>query len=374
MDTVELAEQLIKTETETPIENEEKFKTITRLLEEHGIEYNIHEFEGVKSLTATVGSGNPHICFNGHMDVVPAGDNWKKTGAYEPKEIDGKLYGRGSSDMKGGLAAKIVAFLRLHESDNFNGKLTLMVPGDEEQGGRRGTEQLLQENDNYDYTLIAEPTDMKLQVGFRGKCHLDVILKGESCHASRPHLAENVLEKKLQEAIEALSNLEWEEDDTDIPETTSVVTQVETYNPQNSVPEKVRIGMDIRFDTAQNRETIKRKVEQAMPDHLEYEVVIDHVKPCVMVEDKDFTSAVDEATEEVVGKKPVHTTEGGSSDGAHFSRHDIPSLEIGPIQEPIHAPDEYCHIEDLQNLEEIFYRTAVKLSRKENKVLREEKV
>lgn len=361
MDTLELTKKLVEIETETPIKETEKFGPITEILDKEGIEYDFYSYEDVKTLIATIGDGEPHICLNGHMDVVPAGDSWTKTEPYQPKEIDGKLYGRGTSDMKGGLAASINAFLRLFRNQDFSGKVTLMVPGDEEQGGPRGSERYLEERNDFDYALIAEPTDMQLQIGFRGKCHLEVVLKGESTHASRPHLAENVLEQNMLRAIEHLKKLEWEED-SKLPDTTSVITQINTENPRNSLPGKVKLGMDIRTNTVTNTESIKQKISETIPEDIEYEVIINHVKPHVMVEDEEFLEKIDEAVEEVTGEKPDHTVEGGSSDGAHFSRHNIPSIEIGPEQEPIHGPDEYATIEYLEHVEEIFYRTAMKLT------------
>ena len=361
MDTLELTKKLVETETETPIKETGKFSAITEILDREQIEYEFFSYEDIKTLIATTGEGEPHICLNGHMDVVPAGDGWTKTEPYQAKEINGKLYGRGTSDMKGGLAASINAFLRLNENEEFSGKVTLMIPGDEEQGGPRGSERYLEERNDFDYALIAEPTDMQLQVGFRGKGHLEIILNGESTHASRPHLAENVLEENMLRAIEHLKNLEWEEDDK-LPNTTSAITQTNTENPRNSIPGKVTLGMDIRTNTVTDTEDIKKKIREKLPEDIEYKIIINHVKPHVMVEDQKFLEKIDEATEEVTGEKPDHTVEGGSSDGAHFSRHNIPSLEIGPEQEPIHGPDEYATIEHLEQIEEIFYRTAMKLA------------
>jgi succinyl-diaminopimelate desuccinylase len=357
----ELTRELIRVETVSPVEDGEKFRVIKKFLSERGLEYEIKTSEGVKSLVARRGQGRPHICLCGHLDVVPVDKGWEKTDPYTPKVEDGKLYGRGASDMKSGLAAQMRIFHELGESEDFEGSLTLMVPGDEELGGWNGATSLLEEYSDYDLALIAEPTDMKIQKGFRGKIHLNVYLKGEGTHASRPHLVENVLED-LPATIEELSSLKWPDDSTDLPETTSVITKIESGNPQNSIPSRVRIGMDIRNDTATDYSEAERRIIEALPSGLDFEVQLDHRKPEVMVEDREILEALIEAYEDVKDRSPVITTEGGSSDGAHFSTHGVPSVEIGPQQGPIHGPDEYCELEDVRDMKEIMKDACMRLS------------
>lgn len=357
----ELTKKLIRVETESPVKDEEKFRVIQKFLSERGLDYEIITNDGVKNLVARKAEGRPHICLCGHLDVVPVEKEWEKTDPYTPKVEEGKLYGRGASDMKSGLAAQMKIFHELGESKDFDGSLTLMIPGDEELGGRKGAASLLEEYSGYDLALIAEPTDMKIQKGFRGKIHLNIYLEGEGTHASRPHLVENVLED-LPTAIEELSSLKWPEDSTDLPETTSVVTKIESGNPQNSIPSKVRIGMDIRNDTATDYSEAERRITQALPPEMDFEIELDHRKPEVMVEDRDILEAMIDAFEEVRGQIPEVTTEGGSSDGAHFSRHEVPSIEIGPQQGPIHGPDEYCELEDIIDMKKTMKKACMRLS------------
>ncbi len=362
MKTEKLAERLIEVETESPVTDADKFEPVHSFLSGHGFEYEMHSHGGVKSLTAGHGSGHPSICLCGHYDVVPAEEDWSVTGPFTPLRREGRLYGRGASDMKGGLAAQMLAFVDLAENEDFQGRVTLMVTGDEELGGPEGAASLLEQSSEYEVALIAEPTDMKVQTGFRGKIHLDLMLRGSGGHASRPEEAENPVDA-LPGVIEALQSIEWGKDSTPLPPTTSAVTQLETANPQNSIPSEIRIGMDVRNDTSHGFESVKEKMEQEMPD-VDYSVELDHQKPPVMVEDEELIGSLENAFRSVRGRNPALTTEGGSSDGAHFSRHGVPSLEIGPQQGSIHGPDEYCRIEDIRDLRRILEETCLNLSRR----------
>lgn len=362
LDTVELAELLISHDTTTPVTDPDIFDDIKRVLVDEGISADIHVNGDVYSLTATVGDGGTRICLNGHVDVVPPGNGWTVTDPFEPEVQDGKLYGRGAADMKGGLAAQIAAFIDLHHDSSFQGEVTLMIVGDEEIGGFDGTEELVPEFPQFDYTIVGEPTDMDIQVGVRGIYWVNVFVNGESAHASRPHIADNAV-TDLPEVLDALNDMEltYEEDDI-LPDPTAPVTVVETEGPQNSLPDRVRIGLDVRYVPGQTEDDIRQDISRALEGiDVEYEISVSDMGTAFSMDDERFKQIATDAVAEVTGRTPKHITNGGSSDGRFFAADGTPFIELGPNQKPGHQTDEWCRVEHLKQLRESYYKIVKRL-------------
>ncbi len=363
MDTVELAQMLMEHDTTTPVKDPAIFNDIAEILANHGIDTTIHCNDEVYSLTATTGDGDTRICFNGHVDVVPPGSGWTVTDPFDPVVRDGKLFGRGAADMKSGLAAQIAAFIDLHHDPMFEGEVTLMVVGDEELGGFDGTERLVPEFPQFDYAIVGEPTDMDIQVGVRGIYWVNVFVDGESAHASRPHLVDNAVED-LPAVINALNDMEltYKADEL-LPEPTAPVTVVETEGPQNSLPGRVRIGMDVRYVPGQTEDTVRQDINRALDGlDIDYEITISDVGAAFSLEDEEFKEIVTETVAEVTGRTPKHITNGGSSDGRFFAAEGTPFIELGPEQAPGHQTDEWCRIEHLRELREAYWKIARRLA------------
>lgn len=363
MNTIELAKQLISYDTTSPVIEEDVFDFLKGVLEVHGVDVEIHTNNEVKSLTATTGDTGTRVCFNGHVDVVPANNGWSVTDPFEPKVVDGKLYGRGAADMKGGLAAQIMAFLDLHDDPEFTDAVTLMVVGDEEIGGYDGTKVLLNDVPQFDYAIVGEPTDCNIQVGVRGIYWVDVFLHGDSVHASRPNLVDSVLED-LPHVLNALNNMELTYDEDDIlPAPTAPVTVVETEGPQNSVPGQVRIGMDIRYLPGQTVEQVEDDIRNVLdPLEAEYELRITDHGAAFKLEDDRFLDIATDAVESVTDRTPRHVTDGGSSDGRFFAEQGTPFIELGPNREPGHQADEWCRVDHLKQLREMYCMIAKRLA------------
>lgn len=363
MNTAELAAELIRYDTTSPVTDEAVFHFIKDVLAEEGIDARIHDRNGVKSLTATSGHGGTRICLNGHADVVPPGDDWSVTDPFEPVVEDGKLYGRGAADMKGGLAAQIMAFIDLHNDPEFTGTATLMVVGDEELGGYDGTALLLDEFPSFDYAIIGEPTDCDLQVGVRGIYWANLYLNGNSAHASRPEKADNVIDD-LPAVLGALKDMELTyEPDHELPAPTAPVTVVETDGPQNSLPGKVRIGMDIRYLPGQTIDQVEQDIRDAVdPLDVDYSLQITNHGGALKLGDGHFKQVATETVAEVMGRTPDHVTDGGSSDGRFFADRGTPFIELGPDQDSGHQADEHCHVDNLTLLKESYCKIAKRLS------------
>lgn len=357
MDAVELAKRLISYDTVSPVQDTEAVGFLVELLDRHGIDAEVVDIGGVKNLVATIGTGDPRICLNGHLDVVEPGRGWTVTGPFRPIEQDGRLYGRGAADMKAALAAQIRAFIDLYQDPDFDGTVTLMVVGDEERGGHHGTLQLLERFDPFDYAIIGEPTDMDLQVGVRGIVWANVYLRGTSHHAARPHQAENIT-GRLPDAIRALESMELTHDGVGpFPEPTAPITEIETSGPRNSLPGEVRIGLDIRHLPSQDQDTIGADIcaaLDAVEPELDYELELMDMGGAFLLEDGGFREASLGAITDATGREPEEVTVGGSSDGRFFAQKGTPFIELGVEQHPGHRVDESCSIEQVRQLRTIY--------------------
>lgn len=355
MQTLELAKQLIGYETTSPVRDPELFNFLRGVLEMEGIDATIHETNGVYSMTAATGNGGTRICLNGHADTVPPDNGWTVTDPFNPVVRDGKLYGRGAADMKGGLAAEIMAFLDLHNDPDFAGTAVLMVVGDEELGGYDGTKRLLNEFPTFDYAIVGEPTDCNIQVGVRGIYWVDVTLVGESTHASRPDGCKNLVED-LPDVLTALNEMKLTyEPDDELPAPTAPVTTVETRGPQNSIPGEARIGLDIRYLPGQTAEQIEADIRNVLdPLDVDYRLRITDHGAAFRLKDETFKQVAVETVASVFGRESEHVTDGGSSDGRFFAEQGTPFIELGPDQEPGHQSDEWCRVEHLEKLRESY--------------------
>jgi succinyl-diaminopimelate desuccinylase len=365
----DIAQDLIRYDTVSPVESPKIFEFLKGVLEEEGVKAEIREIGGVFNLVAETGSGNPSICLNGHLDVVEPEGEWSSTDPFKPKIEDGTLYGRGAADMKAAFAAQLKAFLDLHRDSNFDGRIVLMAVGDEEIGGFNGSKPLVEEyyskGEGFDYALVGEATDLDVQVGTRGVLWLNVKLEGEGIHASRAHLAEMNVMQELSEVLEKLNNLELDYvNEGSLPDPSAEVTRIETTKTYNSVPGEMEIGMDIRYLPSQNIEEIVKQISEKLEGvdcGMKVEVQEDH-GGAFEVQDERFRKVAVESVKEVRDKEPDEITEGGASDGRFFAEKGTPFIELGVNQRNVHAENENSEIENLRKLRKAYYKICKKIA------------
>ncbi len=363
MDEVELARELLKFDTVSPVTDPDVMEFLERFLQVEGIEPEVREIGNVKNLIARTGDGGTSVCLNGHLDVVQPGKDWTVTDPFEPVVEDGRLYGRGAADMKAAVAAQVMAFVDLHNNNDFDGEVTLMLVGDEEKGGFNGTKPLVQEMEPFDYAVIGEPTDLNVQVGTRGVLWVNVFIEGESAHASRPGVADNVMED-VPAVIRELQELEMEHEPDDVlPDPSFTVTGVETDMTQNSIPAEALVQADVRYLPGQDPAYIVARVEEILEDRgVDARVEsVDH-GGAFTLEDERFRETATEVLTDVRGDEPDHITEGGASDGRFFAERGTPFIELGVNQEPGHMADEYCSVESISTLREAYAGIVERLS------------
>jgi len=366
----ELAKELMRFETTSPVTDERIFEFLKGVLEKEGISPKIVKYNDVTNLIAD--TGNPEgsrICLNGHLDVVEAEGEWSVTQPFKPVIKDGKLYGRGAADMKAALAAQIKAFVDLHNDDDFEGHATLMAVGDEEIGGFNGSKAIVEDyyerGKSFDYAIVGEATDLNIQVGTRGVLWVDIELKGDNIHATRTHLADKNTIEELPEAIDSINGLEMSyENNGSLPDPTIEVTNVYTGDTYNSLPGTINIGVDIRYVPSQSTESVKKDIESAL-EHLNVDTKVKINKDhggAFELQDEEFRNVTSEVLKEIRGEKPQEITEGGASDGRFFSEHGTPFIELGVNQEKVHGEDEYCRVENLEKLRRAYYQISKDLA------------
>lgn len=369
MKTEDIAKELIKYETVSPVENPEIFEFLKGVLEEHGVNAEIREINGVYNLTAETGSGETSICLNGHLDVVEPEGEWSVTEPFEPLVEDGTLYGRGATDMKGEASAQVKAFLDLHKDSDFDGRAVLMLAGDEEIGGFNGSKPMVKDyykkEEGFDYAVVGEATDLDIQVGTRGVLWLNITLEGEGIHASRAHLSELNIMEELPKVLDKLNNLKMTyENNGSLPEPSREVTKIESTDTYNSVPGELTIGMDIRYLPSQTVESIVQDVEEVLKDvecGVRVEVEQDH-GGAFELEDEKFRDIASSVMENIRREKPRQITEGGASDGRFFAEKDTPFIELGLNQKTVHGENEFCELENIRKLRKAYYQISKQLA------------
>ncbi|MET3599173.1 succinyl-diaminopimelate desuccinylase [Martelella mangrovi] len=331
----------------------------------------------VENLYARRGSDGPHLMFAGHTDVVPPGNeaSWRHP-PFAAEIEDGLLFGRGTVDMKGGIACFIAAVARLVEKGHaLPGSISLLITGDEEGPGINGTEKLLawarERGEHWDASLVGEPTnpdalgDM-IKVGRRGSLTGRLTVTGTQGHVAYPHLADNPL-RAMTAMLDALMGKPLD-DGTDLfPPSNLEVTSVDTGNTAtNVIPESVSATFNIRFNDIWSAQTLKAELNARLKraaaddtlrpgrDAARFNVEwLGRASPVFLTRDQRLSGSLAAAVEAVTGKVPALSTTGGTSD-ARFIKDYCPVVEFGLVGQTMHKVDEHVPVADLETLTEIY--------------------
>ncbi|MFC1994992.1 M20 family metallopeptidase [Chloroflexota bacterium] len=314
------------------------------------------------------------LVINGHIDVVPPGENWT-VDPFGGEIRDGRIYGRGSTDMKSGvasLAAAMIAFKR--SGANFDGEIIFMGAAEEETAGEFGTIYLLKNKigTNADFAIVSEPSTMRVEVGNRGLRWIDIVVRGKASHAGRPHVGINAISyaAKLIEAINAMK-FQNRNDAFEIPSPNISVTMINGGTKVNIIPERCELAVDRRMIPGETQETVieelARVIEPIAAEEKELQIETrvnpNHFDPFLISQDEPVVQATIEAFQQVMGRKPEITAKTGCTDASHlFKMAGIPTVLFGPGNERLcHVADEYVDIENVVLSTEIFVSTFGKL-------------
>ena len=375
LDPVELAAALIRRPSVTP-KDEGAIPLLAKALEGLGFACHMVEFtqEGtapILNLYARRGGTGRNFCFAGHTDVVPPGD--LKSWSVDPfggDVLEGSLYGRGASDMKGAVACFVAAASRFLENrGDFDGSISLLITGDEEAAAINGTRKLLEwvakRGETLDLCIVGEPTSAKklgdmVKIGRRGSLNGFLTVTGIQGHTANPHLADNAAHRLLK-MLSALLAAPIDRGNERFPPTDLQISTIDIGNPTtNVIPGTARAVFNIRF----NDQWTSRKLEAWLREKLDaaggrYELAIQVSGESFLTPPGEVSDMLERAIAKVTGLKPELSTTGGTSD-ARFIHHYCPVAEFGLVGLTMHKVDERAPVADLAALTEI-YRTALEL-------------
>lgn len=362
---VELTAELIRRASVTPAD-EGCQQLMADRLSQLGFQLESMFFEDTLNLWARRGQGKPLFCFAGHTDVVPTGplEQWQ-TPPFEPTIIDGMMYGRGTADMKGSLAAMIVATERfLAKNPTLTGDIAFLITSDEEgpfiNGTKRVIEVLEARNEKIRWALVGEPSST-LQVGDvikngrRGSLTGYLTVKGVQGHVAYPHLVVNPIHR-VAPALAELSQQIWDQGNDYFPATSFQISNIHAgTGATNVVPGELTLTFNFRYSTEVSHQELQQRVVSILQQHhLEYQLdwVLNGLP--FLTGSGALVAAAVKAVAQVQGFSPALETSGGTSDGRFIAPTGAEVLELGPCNGTIHKINECVKVQDLELLTDMY--------------------
>lgn len=319
-------------------------------------------FGDVKNFWAERGSNGPILVFAGHTDVVPTGpvEQWN-TPPFEPTLRDGVLYGRGAADMKGSLAAMVVACEEFVKANpDHPGRIGFLITSDEEGPAVNGTvkvlEYLKEQGQTIDWCLVGEPSSTEtlgdvVKNGRRGSLGAVLKVRGIQGHIAYPHLADNPIHRALP-ALNALTAELWDEGNEFFPPTSMQISNINGgTGATNVIPGEVEIVFNFRFSTELTDTVIKHRAEAILSAHdLDYDIDWQLSGQPFLTARGELVEATVESIKEITGLTTELSTAGGTSDGRFIAPTGAQVVELGPINATIHKIDEQVLAADLPRL------------------------
>lgn len=367
-DPISLAQALIRQQTVNPCHDGAQ-DILADALESLGFRTKRYPFDGVDNLYARLGGAAPNLCFAGHTDVVPVGDAAGWTVDPFGAEIrDGIMYGRGTSDMKGAIAAFVSASARYIADHGMpKGSISLLITGDEEGPGLHGTRRLLPaviaDGEVLDHCIVGEPTSEDriadiVKNGRRGS--LNAVLKavGKQGHAAYPEKSANPM-PVLLDALQKLREIKLDTGSPGFQPSNLEITTIDVGNAaHNVIPAQAAAKFNIRFNPNHTGADLMARVEQLLGsgrDGVTLTLDMRVTGEAFYTKPGKLTDLIVAAVEAETGRKPDLTTGGGTSD-ARYIKDVCPVAELGVRNEMAHKVDENIPVDEIETLCRIYYR------------------
>jgi len=371
-ETLTLLKDLVSRESVTPKDAGCQDVLVDRL-SKLGFKEERLDFDDTQNIWLRRGEEKPLLTFLGHTDVVPPGplDRWDSP-PFEPTIRDGKLYGRGTADMKGGVACFVTALERfIAEHPDHKGSIAMMMTSDEEGIATNGVvkvvEVLEKRNEKIDWCLVGEPSSDKklgdvIRVGRRGSLCAKLTVHGTQGHVAYPDIAENPIHA-FAPALKALTEEVWDNGNQFFPPTSLQVSNINGgTGAENIIPGELEIQFNLRFCTELDEQTIKQRTAAIFDKYdFNYDLQWRLSGNPFLTEGGALIDAAHVAIKQVTGFETLDDTGGGTSDGRFIAPTGAEVIELGPLNESIHKINENVGVEDLEVLSEIYEKMLIEL-------------
>lgn len=362
---IELAQQLISCPSITPDDAGCQDILSQRLA---GIGFNIEQylFGNVKNFWARRGQNAPLLLFVGHTDVVPTGaiEKWSSP-PFQPEIRNGYLYGRGAADMKGSLAAMLMACENfVAKNPQHTGSIAWLITSDEEGPSIDGTakvvEVLKQRGEKIDWCIVGEPSCEQqfgdiVKIGRRGSLSGHLVIQGKQGHVAYPHLANNPIHQAMA-ALAELVQQQWDKGNDFFPATSLQISNIHAgTGAGNVIPGELDVHFNFRYSPEVTAKDLQQGVERLLQKHqLPFTLTWNHSAQPFLSKKGSLMEKCTQVIQSVTGVKPKFTTHGGTSDGRFIFPLGAQIIEFGPRNNTIHQIDECVAIEDLELLVKVY--------------------
>lgn len=346
---------------------------MTRRLEAIGFRIERLRFGDVDNFWARRGEQGPVLAFAGHTDVVPTGpvDQWS-VAPFAPEIRDGMIIGRGAADMKGSLAAMVVAcerFVAAHPA--HRGSIAFLITSDEEGVAVDGTVKVVQHlearGEKITWAVVGEPSSGTqvgdiIKNGRRGSLNGVLTVKGVQGHVAYPHRADNPIHR-LAPALAELAAEQWDNGNAFFPATSFQVSNINAgTGADNVIPGEAKVVFNFRFSTEVTDAQLRERTQAILDRHgLRYDLNWRLSGQPFLTAAGELVDAAVGAIREVVGIETRLSTEGGTSDGRFIAPTGAQVVELGPVNATIHKVNEEVSAADLDTLTIIYERMLVRL-------------
>ncbi|MBZ3927449.1 succinyl-diaminopimelate desuccinylase [Xanthomonas citri] len=371
-DVLELACDLIARASVTPVDAGCQ-AAIAQRLRAAGFSCEHLRLGEVENLWATHGSGAPVLVLLGHTDVVPPGprEAWTSD-PFDPQIRDGVLYGRGAADMKGSVAAFVVAaeqFVAAHPS--HTGTLAVLLTSDEEgdaiDGVRRVADVFRERGQTIDWCITGEPSSTErlgdlLRVGRRGSLSGTLTVKGVQGHVAYPHKARNPIHLAAPALAELVAR-QWDDGFESFPPTSLQLSNIHAGTGANNViPGELQVAFNLRYTPHWDAPRLEAEITALLDRHaLDYALRWHRSGEPFYTPEGRLRSVAREVLGEFAGAPPEESTGGGTSDARFIAPLGAQCIEVGPVNASIHQVEEHVRVADLQALPALYRKLIERL-------------
>ncbi|WP_067727515.1 M20 family metallopeptidase [Oceanobacillus damuensis] len=343
---IPLLENLIKIDSSTKSGANEAIAYCAKWLEEKGLTVEKLENNGFHMLVCEIGQGDSTIVLNGHIDVIEAEDD-----QFDPYVNDGKLYGRGSIDMKAGVAASMETVAQLKDKE-LKSKVMLQIVPDEETGGLYGTKYLTQKGYLGDFIICGEPTNMGIAIQSKGVLQLDLVVQGKPAHGSRPWEGDNAIVNAYNLYEDILKLPFAEETSPPMYDKPSInLAKLKGGTVYNKVPDVCEMSLDIRYLPEQSPDEIFNQIQEITKGTVKQHIMN---RPVKTKEDNPFVEALAESIKNKTQLENVKIFgQHGSNDGQFFTEYGGSAVEFGPVGHDWHGDNEMVYVDSVREYQNV---------------------